>query len=131
MYALDTNTVIYFFKGQGNVAARLLATAPTRIGIPTLVIHEIETGIAKSANATKRQEQLDTPVDAIQVLEFDQTAARQSALVRAELETTGTPIGPFDTLIAGTALANSATLVTHNNPEFGRVPRLGVADWVQ
>ena len=32
MFLLDTNTLIYFFKGIGKVADRLLATAPSALG---------------------------------------------------------------------------------------------------
>jgi tRNA(fMet)-specific endonuclease VapC len=49
--------------------------------------------------------------------------------VRAVLEGRGTPIGPLDTLIAGTALCHRATLVTHNVKEFTRVDGLVVEDW--
>ena len=46
-----------------------------------------------------------------------------------ELERLGTPIGPFDVLIAGTARAHGATLITHNTREFGRIEGLAVEDW--
>ncbi|MEE4356359.1 MAG: PIN domain-containing protein [Desulfococcaceae bacterium] len=52
--------------------------------------------------------------------------ARQSARIRSDLEKEGTPIGPFDTLIAGTALAHSAVLVTHNTKEFKRIRGLQI-----
>ena len=48
MYILDTNTLIYFFKGMGNVAENLLASLPKDIGIPSVVLYELEYGIAKS-----------------------------------------------------------------------------------
>ena len=48
---------------------------------------------------------------------------------RARLEGLGTPIGPLDTLIAGTALAHRAVLVSRNIREFGRVAGLEVVDW--
>jgi tRNA(fMet)-specific endonuclease VapC len=41
----------------------------------------------------------------------------------------GTPIGPYDALIAGQALARSLTLVTHNMREFQRVVGLSIEDW--
>jgi tRNA(fMet)-specific endonuclease VapC len=41
------------------------------------------------------------------------------------------PIGPFDTLIAGIAVATNATLVTHNLREFSRVSGLKVVDWYE
>lgn len=70
-------------------------------------------------------------VDALQfpVLEFDLEDARQAGQVRAHLASKGTPIGPYDVLIAGQAKARELTLVTHNTSEFKRVPGLKVEDW--
>ena len=48
MYILDANTLINFFKGMGNVADKLLSIPPKEIGIPTVVLYELETGIARS-----------------------------------------------------------------------------------
>jgi tRNA(fMet)-specific endonuclease VapC len=128
-YALDTNTLIYFFKGRGEVARNLLATAPADVMIPAVVVYEIETGIAKSTDQSKRREQLAELLDTVTVLPFDVDAARKAAGIRARLERQGTPIGPMDTLIAGTALAYNTTLVTHNTAEFQRIPELQLADW--
>jgi tRNA(fMet)-specific endonuclease VapC len=128
-YALDTNTLIYFFKGRGEVARNLLATAPADVMIPAVVVYEIETGIAKSNEPDKRKEQLAELLDTVTVLPFDVDAARKAAGIRAWLELQGTPIGPMDTLIAGTALAYNTTLVTHNTAEFQRIPELQLADW--
>jgi tRNA(fMet)-specific endonuclease VapC len=125
MFALDTNTLIYYFKGMGRVAARLSGCAPSEIGIPIVVVYELETGIAKSQRPRKRREQLDALLAATKLLPFDRAAARQSA----SLESKGTPLGPLDCLIAGIALAQGATLVTRNSAEFGRVAGLRVADW--
>jgi tRNA(fMet)-specific endonuclease VapC len=41
----------------------------------------------------------------------------------------GTPIGPYDLLIAAIALANGLVLVTHNTAEFSRVSGLMFEDW--
>lgn len=129
MYALDTNTLIYFFKGIGRVAEHLLAQPPSEIGIPTVVVHEIETGIAKSKHPESRRAQFDQLLEAVEVLPFDRAAARTAAGIRARLERRGTPIGPLDTLIAATALTRGAILVTHNTGEFSRVLKLNLADW--
>lgn len=131
MYLLDTNTLIYFFKGQGRVAERLLSTPPTEVAIPALAVYEIEVGIAKSAQPAKRRRQLAELLSAIKVLPFDQAAASAAAGVRATLEGRGHPIGPLDTLIAGTAISQRATLVTRNTREFKRVSRLVLTDWYE
>jgi hypothetical protein len=49
--------------------------------------------------------------------------------LRAQLERAGTPIGPYDALIAAQARRRSALLATANTREFTRVPGLKVVDW--
>ena len=129
MYALDTTTLIYFFKGMGNVTVNLLSHRPSDIAIPAIVLYEIETGIAKSTQPERRRAQFHQLLDLVSVLPFDHATAVRAATVRAALENEGRPIGPLDTLIAATALASGATLVTHNTGEFNRVPQLLLADW--
>ncbi len=129
MFVLDTNIVIFFFRGQGEVARHLLAVSPSEIGIPAISVYEIEVGIAKSRQSRKRRQQLEELLGLVRTLQFDRAAAKQAAAVRASLERTGRPIGPMDTLIAGTALAQDGRLVTHNTREFRRVPKLKLIDW--
>jgi tRNA(fMet)-specific endonuclease VapC len=64
-----------------------------------------------------------------EVLEFDHEDAKRAGEVRAILATRGTPIGPFDVLIAGQAKARNRTLVTNNSSEFSRVAGLQTEDW--
>lgn len=129
MYLLDTNTIIYFFKGLGNVAKILLSKAPEDIAIPAITLYELEVGIAKSSNPKKRKIQLESLVSRIAVLPFTEKEAEISAKIRAELEKQGTPIGPLDNLIAGIALYSNTILVTHNLKEFSRVKGLIIEDW--
>ena len=131
MYLLDTNSVIYFFKGMGNIDKNLFSHSPKEIFIPSIVIYELEVGIAKSNNPTKRAEQLNILLSQITVIDLTQNEAKVSAMIRAELEKKGTPIGPIDTLIAGCAKANNLTLVTHNTKEFERVKSLKMVDWFE
>ncbi|MDX1417833.1 MAG: type II toxin-antitoxin system VapC family toxin [Candidatus Promineifilaceae bacterium] len=131
MFALDTNTLIYFFKGIGQVSTHLLQTRPQDIAIPSIVLYELEVGIAKSASPQKRRQQLDALLASLSILSFGSQEANRAAQIRADLEWLGTSIGPYDALIAATALANNATLVTHNTREFGRVKNLVVVDWYE
>jgi tRNA(fMet)-specific endonuclease VapC len=129
MYALDTNTLIYFFKGLGRVGENLLAAQPRDVAIPAVVLYELEVGLAKSTSPAKRRRQLAALLATVSVLPLAAAEAAAAARVRATLEVAGTPISIIDTLIAGTALAHRATLVTHNVAEFGRVEGLHVVDW--
>jgi tRNA(fMet)-specific endonuclease VapC len=130
VYILDTNTLIYFFKGMGNVAANLLAASPKDIGIPAVVLYELEYGIARSTAPRKRMKQLEELCALVDVLPFGGEEAKASAGIRVALEKKGTPIGPYDVMIVGTALSKQGTLVTSNTKEFRRVPGLKIIDWL-
>jgi len=129
MYVIDTNTLIYFFKGIGNVPEKFLSISPKDIAIPAIVIYELEFGIAKSNSPKKRQSQLNDILSLINILPFGEKEASLSASIRTKLEKKGTPIGPYDTLIAGTALTHQGILVTNNLKEFSRVPKLKTENW--
>ncbi len=129
MYVLDTNILIYFFKGIGNVPDRLLSRSPNDISIAAITLFELEVGIAKSNNPSKRKKQLEALISRIDVIPFAAKEAKAAAMIRVDLENKGMPIGPFDTLIAGTALSKNAILVTHNTKEFKRVNQLAIEDW--
>ena len=129
MYVLDTNILIYFFKGAGRVSERLLEVAPKEIGIPAVVLYELEYGIARSTHPKKRQQQLGELCSLVQVLPFGSLEAKLAAAVRVKLERRGTPIGPHDLLVAATALSNNAVLVTNNTKEFSRISKLQLRNW--
>ncbi|MEA1868522.1 MAG: type II toxin-antitoxin system VapC family toxin [Thermodesulfobacteriota bacterium] len=118
MYILDTNTLIYFFKGIGNVANILLSKSPKDISIPSIALYELEVGIAKSTKPNKRRKQLELLTSRINISPFGTKEAEVAAMIRANLESKGTPIGPYDILIAGIALGTNAMLVTHDTKEF-------------
>jgi tRNA(fMet)-specific endonuclease VapC len=129
MYVLDTNTLIYYFKGQGQVAENFANVSAQEISIPTIVFFELQVGIAKSTSPAKRTQQLQELMSRVNLVLFDREAALAAAKIRAELEQQGTPIGQMDVLIAGTAIALQSTLVTHNVKEFSRVSGLTIVDW--
>ena len=64
-----------------------------------------------------------------QLVNFDNEDARCAGEIRATLAARGTPIGPYDTLIAGQAQARGLILVIHNTREFNRVEGLRIEDW--
>jgi len=126
-FLLDTNAVIALLKGHPGFLGRLRQHQPRDFGIPAIVAHELFYGAYKGQRTADNLAR----VDALQfeVLDFDREDARQAGDLRARLAAAGTPIGPYDVLIAGQSLARSLTLVTHNTREFQRVPGLCTEDW--
>nr|WP_241829435.1 PIN domain-containing protein [Desertifilum tharense] len=86
MYVLDTNTLIYYFKGQGQVAHNLANVVPQAIIISTIVLFELQVGIAKSASPTRRIQQLQQLLNQVNLVPFDRQQAIAAATIRAQLE---------------------------------------------
>ena len=128
-YLLDTDTLICVFKRLGNCLARLNPQPDSDIALSTITIFELEYGMGKSDNRIKMDSYVLNLCKRYAVLNFDAAAARQAGAVRALLHTRGTPVGPYDVLIAGIALANNLTVVTRNLREFSRIPGLKVENW--
>jgi tRNA(fMet)-specific endonuclease VapC len=129
IYVLDTSTLVDYLRGRGRVAERLLSAPAGSVALPAVVLYELELGVEKSENTEGRRDDLDALIDALPVLSFGAEEAKAAARIRARLESEGRAIGPHDVLIAATALAAGAVLVTHNVKEFRRVEGLRVEDW--
>jgi len=126
-FLLDTNAVIGLLGGNAGVLAGVRRHAPQDFGIPAVAAHEMFYGAYRSARQTQNLALLDGL--RLAVLEFDKEDARQAGEIRALLAAAGIPIGPYDVLIAGQAVARGLVLVTHNVGEFSRVAGLQVEDW--
>ena len=129
MYALDTNSLSCFLKGHGRVGERLLAQPPAKVGLPSVVLYELAYGAARSQAPPDLKARLEALLRSFPILPFGEAEARVAARIRADLESVGKPIGPHDILIAATALAHGATLVTRNLRELRRVKGLVLEDW--
>ena len=126
-FLLDSNAVIALLKGHAGFLARLRRHQPQDFGIPAIVAHELFYGAYKGQRTAENLAQVEALP--FEVLDFDREDAREAGELRARLAASGTPIGPYDVLIAGQALARALTLVTHNTREFQRVPGLRTEDW--
>lgn len=133
MILLDTNAAIAMMNDPaspiGDRAVQRLEAGET-VALSAIVTFELWWGVAKSRRrAFNEARYLALIGGSLVVLPFDADDAASAAEIRAALAAAGTPIGPFDVLIAGQALRHGATLVTTNTREFERVPGLKVEDW--
>jgi tRNA(fMet)-specific endonuclease VapC len=98
-FLLDTNAVIALLKGHPPFAARLRQHHPQDFGISAIVAHELYYGAFRSRHTAENLARIeDLPLE---VSDFDREDARQAGELRAALAAAGTPIGPYDVLIAG------------------------------
>jgi tRNA(fMet)-specific endonuclease VapC len=130
-YLLDTNACIVHLRsgGAGSVSARLASASPRDVALCSVVVAELVFGALRSQNKAKNLADVAHFAAGFVSLPFDDAAARHHAELRAHLAPLGTPIGPYDSMIAAIALAHDVTLITHNVVEFSRVPTLKIEDW--
>jgi tRNA(fMet)-specific endonuclease VapC len=128
----DTNICVYFIKQRpATVLKRFLEYRVGDIGISSITLSELRYGVAKSAHREKNAKALDEFIIPLEVVSFDEDAARCYGEIRATLERAGTPIGSMDLLIAAHAVSLGIPLVTNNTREFERVPHLTCIDWTE
>ena|SRR5258708_2665476 len=129
-YLLDTNTCIRYLNGRSPmVFQRLNETSETDVCICSVVKFELRYGALRSEYVEKTLAQQEKFLSRYKSLPFDDAAHLHAAKIRADLARIGTPIGPYDLLIAAIALANNLIVITHNADEFGRVAGLQTEDW--
>jgi tRNA(fMet)-specific endonuclease VapC len=129
-YLLDTNACIRVLNGTSPVlVGRMSSIDPAQITLCSVVRAELLYGARKSTRPADNLRLLESFFEPLASLPFDDTCADRYGVIRAELERAGTPIGPNDLMIAATALAHDATLVTNNVTEFSRVAGLRLEDW--
>jgi tRNA(fMet)-specific endonuclease VapC len=132
-YLLDTNTVIAILNRRPlTVRDRWIAagSAGARVATSTIVIYELLAGAHKSGRSADNIARIETLMtSSLEILDFTREDADAAGQVRVAIEAKGTPIGPYDILIAGQAIRHGLTVVTANVREFQRVPHLMVEDW--
>jgi len=129
MTLLDANVCIEIIRGRDEQVAKLYEQSdPSLLFLPSVVAAELLFGALKSVrkDAVSKTESF---IGGHELISFGENEARIYSRLRFDLEIQGQRIGANDMMIAATALAWNATLVTHNIREFNRISGLRVVDW--
>jgi tRNA(fMet)-specific endonuclease VapC len=129
---LDTNTCIYIIKRKPSaVLDRFRRTKISQIGISSITLSELSYGVSKSSKPEQNQIALAQFIAPLEIMSYSHESAQYYGDLRAYLEKQGTPIGSLDMLIAAHALSIDCILVTNNEKEFNRIPKLKIENWVK
>ena len=128
MILLDTNVVIAFFNGNQAVL-KMIQAEIGRIALSSLVVAELDYGAKASQKAKENIEKLHRFVDIVRVIPFDLECAKVFGTIKTKLRKIGKPLGETDALIAATAMANKALLITGNRRHFENIEGLKVESW--
>lgn len=130
-YMLDTNTCIYIIKKKPpQVIHRLKSLQISNVCLSSITLAELEYGVEKSQRPEQNRWALTEFLAPMDILPFDDAAARKYGALRRHSEKTGKLIGAMDMLIGAHALSLGITLVTNNVAEFRRIENLSIENWV-
>lgn len=132
MYLMDTCAISDFVKGEEKTLKKIKSLSPSLLFLSSINYMEISYGLQRHPQKAREL----TPIlndffQSINIIDFNKQDAEQAAFVRFDLQCKGTPIGPYDVLIAGVALNRNLILITSNTGEFKRVKNLKLEDWRQ
>jgi tRNA(fMet)-specific endonuclease VapC len=128
------DTCVLSLLGRGGSArldARLRSEARNAIGISSVTVFEVRYGLELAPAELKSRRLVESFLSIVGIVDFDAECAAAAGALRAKLKRKGEMIGPYDLLIAGTALAKGLILVTQNGEEFRRIGGLRVEDWTK
>src|SRR5882672_4883713 len=122
---LDTDTVSFALRDQGQVNARIRENRPSTLCVSAITVAELRFG-ADHRKSSAIHSKIDAFLRDLEIVPFDEICARHFGTIGSALAGQGTPIGDLDVLIAATAISVQATLVTNNVKHFARVRGLRV-----
>jgi len=128
-YMLDTNTCVFAIKKDARVLGAFKAHQHEGLFISSIVLSELEYGVSHSQRVEQNRVSLTQLLAIISLVSYNDRAAFEYGVLRADLQQRGCLIGNMDMLIAAHAIATDTVLVTNNTREFSRVRGLQITDW--
>lgn len=123
MYTLDTNTIIYYLKGESKTASvldKIFLKNNSPIYISSITEAEL---FSFSGLTIKESKQINELLETLAIIPFDSRIARITGLLRRTCK-----INVADSAIAATAMFTGTTLITRNINDFKKIPNLSLLE---
>ncbi len=134
-FLLDTNALTEPARAAPDRGfARQFELHRQSLAIPSPALHEALYGLFRMPPGRHRDQVDDylhnVLLPTVEVLPYDDEAARWHAAERARLEAAGTPVSFADGQVAAVAARFDITLVTNNQRHFSRFQGIRVLNWM-
>ena len=130
-YALDTNIVTYYLKGNKTIINRISAETDNgnSVIIPPIVFFEIKRWLL-SINAIKKLKLFENMCSFEGIGEINREVMEIASTIYSDLQKKGIIIGDNDILIASFCINHNITLVTNNEKHFINITNLKIVNWL-
>ncbi len=129
-YLLDTDTLSFYMRQRPSILNRFLRVTSNKLVISSVTMMEIEYGFNRKPKQRQKYEPILKPLlEKIQFVDLSVQDGLIAGRIKVQLDSQGTPIGPYDLLIAGIAVSRGLIVVTGNTREYSRITGLRIEDW--
>ena len=127
---LDADVIIGGEKGVFDLESWLLSRAEEQFELAAITVAELWHGVERAtpAHRTVRENYLRPLLEILPIIPYTEQTAYHHASIWAQLEVSGKMIGPYDLIVAATALERDSTLATFNKRHFTNVTGLRVIE---
>ncbi len=130
-YLLDTDTLIYWLKGNKSIEKKALAIGLEQLGYSVISHAELYFGAYNSAQKDKNLLAIQVVSKKLALVNFNAESAQLFGMIKADLKQQGNIILDADIMIAAIAVSNRLTLITNNEKHFIRIPNLSLENWAK
>jgi tRNA(fMet)-specific endonuclease VapC len=129
MYLLDTDTLIYSFKGNEKVIENIKNHADAPKALSVISYGELIYGAHKSAQVSSNLAKVHRLREILPIIDTTSSIMECYGSIKAELSKKGITVDDFDLLIGSTAITLGYTVVTNNEKHFKKIPDLKIVNW--
>ena len=130
-YLLDTDTCIFWLKGDKKIEKKALTVGLDRLHISFVTLSELYYGAYKSQKIRENLSSITILEGKLRRIDSDQGICETFGKLKATLTRQGKVINDADLFIAAGALGNHMVLVTNNEKHFKRIKGLKVENWIK
>jgi len=128
-HVLDTDTIIYFLKGDRDIVSRVLSVPPESLYTTIINYAELMFGAYNSLKLKENLSKVKGFLSKIKILGFDEASGETFGKLKATLRKKGLSIADLDLMIASICILNDGTLITNNIRDFGKIKELRIENW--
>jgi tRNA(fMet)-specific endonuclease VapC len=130
-YALDTNIVTYYLKGNKIIINRVTEETDNKniIVIPPMVFYEIKRWLL-TINSSRKLTLFETMCSLAGIDSIDRKILEAASVIFSDFQKAGITLGDNDILIAAYCIQNDLTLVTNNEKHFENIANIKMINWL-
>jgi len=129
MYLLDTDTLIYFLKGNARVVDNFKAHRTLPKAFSVITYGELIYGCRKSERVMENLARVRQLAECYPIMDVTRPVMECFGEIKTSLTQSGNPVDDFDLLIGCTALTMNYAVVTNNTKHYTKIPGLKVVNW--